>query len=93
MFQSCRFVSSQNPTASCGSKPGCPNASASGAPGFHPPAAVGSWDATTRQDWRTCERSQLGVSSRAYARGPYSPREGISAAWDREFLRAIGHSR
>jgi len=25
--------------------------------------------------------------------GPYSPREGISAAWDREFLRAIGHAR
>jgi Rieske 2Fe-2S family protein len=60
-------------------------------PGFDPQDAVGFWDETNRQDWNICERSQLGVSSRAYEPGPYSPREGIAAAWDREFLRAIGH--
>src|SRR5881275_203076 len=61
-------------------------------PGFDAHDAVGFWDETNRQDWNICERSQLGVSSRAYEPGPYSPREGIAAAWDREFLRAIGHT-
>jgi hypothetical protein len=36
-----------------------------------------------------CEQSQLGVSSRAYIPGPYSPRESISAAFDREVLAAL----
>jgi Rieske 2Fe-2S family protein len=67
------------------------HADAFGQPGFDPQDAVGFWDETNRQDWNICERSQLGVSSRAYEPGPYSPREGIAAAWDREFLRAIGH--
>ena len=48
------------------------------------------WDRTNRQDWNICERSQLGVSSRVYAPGPYSPRESIPAAWDREYLRVMG---
>jgi Rieske 2Fe-2S family protein len=69
------------------------HADAFGQPGFDAQDAVGFWDETNRQDWNICERSQLGVSSRAYEPGPYSPREGISAAWDREFLRAIGHTR
>jgi hypothetical protein len=30
------------------------------------------------------------VSSRAYTPGPYSPRDSISAAFDREYLRAMG---
>jgi len=47
------------------------------------------WDLTNRQDWHICERSQLGVSSRAYAPGPYSPRESIPAAWDRQYLRVM----
>ncbi len=61
--------------------------------GFDPQDAVRFWDETNRQDWNISERSQLGVSSRAYEPGPYSPREGIAAAWDREFLRALGESR
>jgi Rieske 2Fe-2S family protein len=64
-----------------------------GQPGFDPQDAVSFWDETNRQDWNICERSQLGISSRAYEPGPYSPREGISAAWDRAFLGAIGHTR
>jgi glycine betaine catabolism A len=47
------------------------------------------WDRTNRQDWDICERSQLGVSSSRYEPGPYSPRESIPAAWDREYLRAM----
>ncbi|MEW6161158.1 MAG: SRPBCC family protein, partial [Verrucomicrobiota bacterium] len=57
---------------------------------FHPEDAVGFWDMTNRQDWRVCELSQQGISSRAYEPGPYSPRESIPAAWDREYLKALG---
>src|SRR2546422_637861 len=32
----------------------------------------------------------LPVASRAYRPGPYSPRESILAAWDREYLHALG---
>ena len=46
------------------------------------------WDTTNRQDWHICEQSQRGVSSRVYEPGPYSPRESIPAAWDRQYLRA-----
>ncbi len=64
-----------------------------GTPAFDPDDAVGFWDETNRQDWHICERSHAGITSRAYVPGPYSPREGISAAWDREFLRALGHGQ
>jgi len=62
-------------------------------PGFDPDDAVRFWDETNRQDWHVCELSHSGIASRAYQPGPYSPREGIAAAWDREFLRTIGHAR
>src|SRR5439155_1020728 len=42
------------------------HADAFGQPGFDPQDAVGFWDETNRQDWNICERSQLGVASRAY---------------------------
>ena len=58
-------------------------------PGFDPKDVLEFWDMTNRQDWRVCELSQLGVSSRAYSPGPYSPRESISAAFDRELLRSL----
>lgn len=48
--------------------------------------AVEFWDVTNRQDWDIIERSQLGISSSRYIPGPYSPRESIPAAWDREYL-------
>ena len=47
------------------------------------------WDLTNRQDWDIVEQSQLGISSRRYAPGPYSPRESVPAAWDREYLRLM----
>lgn len=60
-------------------------------PGYNIADAEEFWDRTNRQDWDICERSQLGVASRRYAPGPYSPRESVPAAWDREYLRQLGH--
>ena len=54
---------------------------------FHPNDAIEFWDMTNKQDWHVCELSQQGIASRAYQPGPYSPRESIPAAWDREYLR------
>jgi Rieske 2Fe-2S family protein len=65
------------------------NSSAFGRPDFNPDDAVDFWDMTNKQDWHVCELSQAGISSRAYQPGPYSPRESIPAAWDREYLRAM----
>jgi phenylpropionate dioxygenase-like ring-hydroxylating dioxygenase large terminal subunit len=56
---------------------------------FHPNDAIEFWDMTNKQDWHVCELSQQGIASRAYQPGPYSPRESIPAAWDREYLRHI----
>jgi Rieske 2Fe-2S family protein len=47
------------------------------------------WDLTNRQDWDIVGQSQLGIASRRYVPGPYSPRESIPAAWDREYLRLM----
>ena len=57
---------------------------------FHPNDAIEFWDMTNKQDWHVCELSQQGIASRAYQPGPYSPRESIPAAWDREYLRSVG---
>jgi glycine betaine catabolism A len=57
---------------------------------FNPKDAIEFWDITNRQDWAICEQSQLGIQSSRYAPGPYSPRESMPAAWDREYLRLMG---
>jgi len=59
---------------------------------FNPDDAIRFWDVTNRQDWHIVEQSQLGITSRRYTPGPYSPRESIPAAWDREYLRQMGRS-
>jgi Rieske 2Fe-2S family protein len=66
---------------------------------FHPDAftrddfraddAIEFWDMTNKQDWHVCELSQQGIASRAYQPGPYSARESIPAAFDREYLRQM----
>ncbi|HJT45343.1 MAG TPA: aromatic ring-hydroxylating dioxygenase subunit alpha [Chthoniobacterales bacterium] len=61
-----------------------PNAAAD--KNFNPDDAIEFWDLTNRQDWHMCELSQRGIASRAYQPGPYSSRESIPAAWDREYL-------
>ena len=48
------------------------------------------WDMTNRQDWHICEESHRGIMSPAYQPGPYSPRESLSVAFDREVLKALG---
>ena len=55
-----------------------------------PEEAISFWDLVNRQDWDIIERGQLGIASRRYTPGPYSPRESIPAAWDREYLRLMG---
>lgn len=52
--------------------------------------AIDFWDLTNRQDWDIVAQSQLGIASRRYTPGPYSARESIPAAWDREYLRRMG---
>jgi Rieske 2Fe-2S family protein len=56
---------------------------------FEPEDAIQFWDMVNKQDWHVCELSQQGISSRAYEPGPYSARESIPAAWDREYLRYV----
>jgi len=56
---------------------------------FNPGDAIEFWDMTNKQDWHVCELSQQGIASRAYQPGPYSSRERIPAAWDREYLRQM----
>jgi phenylpropionate dioxygenase-like ring-hydroxylating dioxygenase large terminal subunit len=56
---------------------------------FNPDDAIEFWDVTNKQDWHVCELSQQGIASRAYEPGPYSWRESIPAAWDREYLRQM----
>lgn len=52
-------------------------------------SAVQFWDLTNRQDWRMCERTQLGVASRGYRTGPYTDAESVLAEIDRVYLQAL----
>ncbi|MGH7742563.1 MAG: aromatic ring-hydroxylating oxygenase subunit alpha [Candidatus Eiseniibacteriota bacterium] len=54
--------------------------------------AIEFWELTNRQDWDIVAQSQLGISSRRYEPGPYSARESVPAAWDREYLKQMGRS-
>ncbi len=60
-------------------------------PSYNPDDGIEFWDMTNRQDWHVCELSQAGVQSKSYTPGPYSRREGLSAAFDQEVLGALGH--
>ena len=66
-----------------------PDAAGVSDPRYNPNDAIEFWDMTNKQDWHVCELSQQGIASRAYQPGPYSPRESIPAAWDREYLRQM----
>lgn len=57
---------------------------------FRPEDGIEFWDLTNRQDWHMCELAQIGVSSRAYQPSPYSPREALPAAFDRNYLEVMG---
>ena len=60
------------------------------APDFDPSGAVEFWNLTNKQDWHVSELSQQGVATRAYQPGPYSELESMIAAWDRQYLQALG---
>jgi len=62
-----------------------------GRPDFDPQPAIEFWDMTNREDWHLCTISQQGISSRAYSPGPYAELESQLAAFDREYLRALGY--
>jgi glycine betaine catabolism A len=64
-----------------------PEAAGVSDPSYNPDDAIEFWDMTNKQDWHVCELSQQGIASRAYQPGPYSARESIPAAFDREYLR------
>src|SRR5258707_6215487 len=66
-----------------------PDAARAGQAVYNPDDAIEFWDMTNKQDWHVCELSQQGIESRAYHPGPYSSRESIPAAFDREYLRQM----
>lgn len=57
---------------------------------FDPSGAIEFWNMTNKQDWEVSRLSQLGIASRAYTPGPYAELESMIAAWDREYLSALG---
>lgn len=59
-------------------------------PGFDCQRAVDFWNITNSQDWMVCELSQKGTGSRSYVPGPYSNLESMIAAFDRNYLNALG---
>lgn len=61
-------------------------------PGFNPQDGIAFWDQTNREDWHVSELTQKGVTSSRYAPGPYSSREAMSAAFDREYIRSMAGS-
>jgi Rieske 2Fe-2S family protein len=60
-------------------------------PDYSPDDAVEFWHMTNEQDWSVCELTQQGVSSRAFTPGPYADLEDIVAAFDRQYLKAMGN--
>ena len=62
-------------------------------PGFNAADAVEFWDMTNRQDWHICGETQAGMRSRMYRPGKLqSEQELLSAAFDAEVLKALGHA-
>lgn len=60
-------------------------------PGFDPSDTVEVFDITNRQDWDVCERTQLGMRSRAYERGGfYVTNEQHIAGFRDLVLRQLG---
>ncbi len=52
---------------------------------FDPRDAVDMWDEINRQDWAVCERTQLGVRSRAWAGGRFSDQEPLVYDLDKAY--------
>ena len=52
-------------------------------PDFDASDAVQLWELTNSEDWRVCELSQQGLSSKGYEPGPYSSREQLLHEFDK----------
>jgi Rieske 2Fe-2S family protein len=57
---------------------------------YDPKGAIEFWNLTNSQDWLISERSQLGISSRAYKQGPYAELESMLAQLDIEYKKMLG---
>jgi len=68
-------------------------AESAGDPAFDARDAIELSEMTNREDWETLALAQQGIASRRYQPGPYSPLEGMTLAWDREYYRQMGRSR
>jgi len=53
---------------------------------------VAFWKTTAEQDWRLCEDNQLGVNSRHFAPGPYTPAEDGPDQFDSWYIDQIRKS-
>ncbi len=63
-------------------------------PDFDPSDAVDMWDEINRQDWAVCERTQMGVRSRAWAGGRFSDQEPLVYDLDKAYEEKMtGRSR
>ena len=51
--------------------------------------AIEFWDKTNKQDWEISEQSQLGIQSKKYTPGPYSPRESLLSTFDNYYLSKL----
>ncbi len=54
---------------------------------FHPEQAIEIWNKTNNEDWKVCERNQLGAYSKKYEPQFFSKQQSLWAAFDREYLR------
>ena len=52
---------------------------------FDPNDAVDMWDEINRQDWAVCERTQLGIRSRAWEGGRFSEQESLVYDLDKAY--------
>ena len=59
---------------------------------WNPDDGIAFWDQTNREDWHVSELTQQGVASSRYVPGPYSNRETMSAAFDRQYRRSMNQS-
>jgi Rieske 2Fe-2S family protein len=61
-------------------------------PDFESEDAIQFWDTTNKEDWQLVELAQLGIGSRSYTPGPYSPREELLSGFD-QIVRAVTESK
>ncbi len=61
-------------------------------PDYDPMDAVDFWDLVNGQDWRICEATQRGMSSRVFTHGHYAPMEDLAADMRRYIGEKLGRT-